>query len=121
MNSPDYFEDTYKVDSRSLTFLSTYLPPNCRSFVPDEKKVLTSLIDTMFITYPPICRIQILKLRKPRLAPYPPAPEVMFFEREGHTVKGAFQIMSDPDTFMNIEVSTDRDYGPRSFGGAYMD
>jgi hypothetical protein len=96
MNSPDYFEDTYEVDSQSLTFLSTYPPPNCLSFVPDEKKVLTSLIDTMFITYPPICRIQILKLRKPRLAPYPPAPEVMFLEREGHTVKGAFQIMSDP-------------------------
>jgi hypothetical protein len=50
----------------------------------------------MFITYPPICRIQLSKIRKLRLAPYPPTPEVMFLEREGHTVKGAFQIMSNP-------------------------
>jgi hypothetical protein len=103
MINPGHIEDTYEVESSRETLRSKYLPRNCESVAPDKKEELASLIDTMFITYPPICRIRRihdLGFRPMKLAPspypLPPRLEVTFLESEGHTVKGAFQIMSDP-------------------------
>jgi hypothetical protein len=85
--------------------VSEYDPPNYGRLTPDEREVIAALVNTMWVTYPPICRMQRLlepnvrgrtpTLWAPQAPPLPPTIEQIFIEIEGHTVQSAFDIMSE--------------------------
>jgi hypothetical protein len=89
----------------SAQSVSEYDPPYYGRLTLDEREVIAALVDTMLVTYPPICRMQRLlepnvrgrtpTLWAPQAPPLPPTIEQILIEVEGHTVQNAFDIMSE--------------------------